>query len=120
VLRFRKPTERERDWLAVIPVGALYFGLGKFMQDERAFLAALSAGVFYIIISREWDRRRQGGFRGVLSVFAVMHVAALSLVKLPHYSGPSLGLALPFMMADGFAMWGILSWLGKRRPTSSD
>jgi hypothetical protein len=119
VLRFRKPTERGRDWLAVIPVGALYLGLGQVMQNERAFLAALSVGVFYVIISREWDQRHQTRFWTVMSGFAVIHLAALSLVQLPHYTGPGIGLAFPFMFADGFLMWGILNWIEKRFPTAT-
>lgn len=120
MLRFRKPTERESDWLAVIPVAALYVGLGQLMQDERAFLTALSVGVFYVIISREWDRRRETRFWAFMSVFAVLHVAALSLAKLPHHAGPAISLAFPFMFADGFAMWGILNWIEKRFSTPTD
>lgn len=114
VLRFRKPTERERDWLAVIPVCVLYFLLGKLMQDERAFLAAVSSGVFYVIISREWGRRRESRFWVTLSLFALVHVLALAVVKLPHFTGPSIAVAFPFMVADGFAMWAILNWTEKR------
>jgi len=117
VLRFRKPTERERDWLAVIPVGAVYFGLGKLMQDERAFLAALSVYVFYVIISREWERRHQSRFWMVMAVFALLHVVALSVIRLPKFTGPTIAVAFPFMMADGFGMWGILTWIEKRFPT---
>jgi hypothetical protein len=120
MLRLRTPNERERDWLAVIPVGALYFGLQTVMQDEGAFAFALSAGVFYLIISREWDRRHDTRFWSLLSVFALLHIIAFSFIKLPHYSGPGLTVALPFMFLDGFAMWGILNWVLKRSPRPTE
>jgi len=53
-------------------------------------------------------------------VFALIHIVALSLVKFPHYSGCSLGIAMPFVFADGFAMWGILNWLEKRFPGAAE
>lgn len=111
--------ERARDYLILIPVGVLLFGLRALIQAERAFAVAMSVYVFYVIISREWDRRREKRFWIVMLIFAVLHVVALSLVKIPHYRGPSAAIAFPFMFADGFAMWGILNWIEKRFPAES-
>lgn len=116
-MRLRNPSERERDWLMVIPVGGLYFVLQSVMQVERAFIAALTVGVFYVIISREWDKRYRKAFWIFISVFALIHVIALLSIKLPHYEGPGLAIALPFMFVDGFAMWSFWNWIDKKLPT---
>jgi predicted MFS family arabinose efflux permease len=100
----------------VIPIGALYFGLQYVTAVEKAFVAALSVGVFYVIISREWDKRYDTRFWALISVFALIHVIALLFIRFPHYRGPALTIALPFMFIDGFAMWGILTWIDKRFP----
>ena len=115
----RRLTERGRDYLILLPVGVLLFGLRAFIQPDRAFAVAMSVYVFYVIISREWDRRRERRFWVVMLIFAVLHVFALSLVKLPHYHVPSVAIAFPFMFADGFAMWGILNWIEKRFPAEN-
>jgi predicted MFS family arabinose efflux permease len=100
----------------VIPIGALYFGLQYVTAVEKAFVAALSVGVFYVIISREWDKRYDTRFWALISVFALIHVIALLFIRFSHYRGPALTIALPFMFIDGFAMWGILTWIDKRFP----
>lgn len=113
---FRMPSERERDWLMVIPIGALYFGLLKIMQEEKAFAVCLTVGVFYVIISREWAQKSNKRFWTIISSFVLLHVIAISLVRFPHYTGPSLAIALPLMFIDGFVMWSILRWVEKRFP----
>jgi hypothetical protein len=114
--RFQKPTERERAWLGVLPAGAIYFGLQNVVQEERAFFVAMTIFVFYAIISVDWDKRREARFWGVLSTFAIAHIIALSLFKIPHLKGSSLAVALPFMFIDGFVMWGVMNFIEKRFP----
>jgi hypothetical protein len=116
MMRLRKPNDKERAALAALPAIGIYLGLQHFMQDERAFLVALSAYVFYALIDTEWERRRDVSFWVVLSVFAAAHAVVLSIIQIPHFRGPSLSIALPFMFIDGFAMFGILKWIGKRSP----
>lgn len=109
-MQFRSPNERERAWLMVIPVVALYLGLQNVIKEERAFLTSLSVYTFYVIISVEWRRRYDGRFWLLLSVFAIIHVIAIAFIRFPHFDGPSIAVALPFMFLDGFAMWGVLNW----------
>jgi hypothetical protein len=114
MLRFGNLSEGARDWLMVIPAGVLFFGFNAFLQREKAFLIALSFGAFYIVISREWDKRGQQWFWAVLALFALIHIVALSLIALPHFTGPSLAIAVPFMGVDTFGMWGIVRLVEKR------
>ena len=102
-------------------VGAtgIYFGLRWFMQDERAFLLALSAYLFYALIDNRSDNWRDTWFWIALPFFALIHLVALSTVKLPQFEGPSLLIAAPFMFLDGFAMWGLLNWLERRLSKNS-
>jgi phosphoglycerol transferase MdoB-like AlkP superfamily enzyme len=99
----------------VLPVGASYLALRGLVQDEKAFAFALCLGVFYVLISREWSKRSSIRFWLIIAVFALVNVIGISLIKFPHYHGPSL-IALPCVVADGFAMWGILTMLDRRIP----
>jgi hypothetical protein len=114
--RLRKPNDKERAVLMALAASAIYLALRNLMQDERAFLAAMIAFVFYALIDAEWERRRDLSLWAILSLFAAAHVLVLSIVQIPHFEGPSLSIAVPFMFIDGFAMWGILKWSEKRSP----
>jgi hypothetical protein len=104
--------ERSRDVLAAIPCIGLYFGLQYVMQEERAFAVSLAVYVFYVIVTQQWARRHDRRFWLTITVFALVHVLVLSVIKFPHYSGPSL-ISAPFVVADGLAMWWILNLLEK-------
>ena len=119
MLRFGNLSEGARDWLMLIPTGVLFFGLNTVMQREKAFLIALSFGAFYIVISREWDKRGQQWFWAVLALFALLHIVVLSLITLPQFTGPSLAIAVPFLGADTFAMWGVVKLIEKRMSRST-
>lgn len=118
MIRFPKPNDRERALLIAVPAIAIYASLERFMQEERAFLIGLSIYVF-AIIENKWDRRRETWFWVALAMFAAAHAVVLSTIRIPHFTGPSLSIAAPFMFIDGFAMWGILSWIERRTPTKS-
>jgi hypothetical protein len=113
VLRLRID-DRGHAALASIPAIALYLGLQHHMQDERAFAIALSTFVFYALIVVKWVSRRNAAFWMLLSAFAALHIAAITLIRLPHYPGPSIA-ALPFALADGLAMYAVIGWVVKRR-----
>jgi hypothetical protein len=99
--------------LAAIPSVILYFALRSLMQEERAFAIAMTVFVFYALLVVKWDSRHDTRFWIAIVIFALVHVAILTIIKFPHYSGPSL-IILPFALADAFAMWGVVSWLEKR------
>lgn len=103
----------------VLPVGASYLALRGLMQDERAFAFALCGGVFYVLISRWWSKRNSGRFWITIFSLVVINVLVISLVKFPHYHGPSL-VILPFVFADGFAMWGALNLFDRWHPFVDD
>jgi amino acid transporter len=106
-----KTDNRKRDLLVAFGAGGIYFALRMLIQDERAFLIALSAFLFYAVIASRWDNRRDKWFWIAVLVFAAIHVVVLATLRLPRFEGPSLAIAAPFMFADGFAMWGLLNWI---------
>lgn len=116
MVRFRKPTDRERAWLAAIPGIGFYIALEQVMQEERALLIAACMYVFYAVIDAMWERRHQRSFWAAVSALAVIHAAILGVVAIPHFTGPTLTIVGPFMFADGFALWMILKWVGKQFP----
>jgi hypothetical protein len=108
-------SERTRDYLMVIPGGVIYFAIWPLIGQAKAFAVAMVFGVFYVIVSRSWDKRSDGRFWLILGLFAAIHIVALWLINFPHLR---VGLAvLPFALVDGFAMLGILSWAVPRKPT---
>ena len=114
-----KLSERARDWLMVLPVGASYLVMRQLMQDERAFAFAVCGGVFYVLVSREWEKRRRAWFWLTILAFAIVNIVIISFVRFPQYHGPSL-ISIPFMFVDGFLMWGILNFIERRLSASGD
>jgi hypothetical protein len=111
--RLSKLGEDRRDWLALVLDGALYIALLNLVAPGRALAAALTVGIFYVMISREWYQRTSKKFWVAVAAFAVIHLAALSILPFPDYHGPGLML-LPLALADGFAMYGVLRWVERR------
>jgi hypothetical protein len=101
----------------VIPTGAVYFGLSPLVGEAKSFAVAVVIAVFYVIISRSWDKRGDLRFWLIIGLFATAHIAALFLITFPHLKS---GLVvLPVALVDGLAMWGIMNWIEKRFPRSS-
>ena len=97
----------------VIPTGAMFLGLWPIIGQSRAFTSAASTYVFYVLISQKWERRHELWFWLSISVFALLHVIALTIISFPYQIRPAL-ISLPFAVADGLAMWVVLGWLEKR------
>jgi hypothetical protein len=112
-------TDRQRDVIVALVGVALYFALGTVTQEERAFATALSAYVFYVIVTAEWQFKCERRFWLVIGTFAVLHIVALSTLPFPHYAGPSI-IALPLALLDGFVMWIILKWVERPGESSPD
>jgi hypothetical protein len=108
--------ERKRDYLSAIPFIALFFALTPILGQGRAFAVGAVVLAFSVIISRCWHRRRDARLWIVLAVFAIIHIAAFSMISFPEQIRPGL-IALPFALADGLAMYWFLEWLEKRFPT---
>jgi hypothetical protein len=109
-VQFRKPDERERDWLAMIPLGVVYFSLAHFLPAERALLFAIMVGAFYVAVSREWDRRGERRFWLLVTLLLAVHSLIFAAIRMPQFSGPSLAYVLPIAFIDVFGLWGILRW----------
>ena len=104
--------EKWRDYMMLIPAGAIYFGLWPFTGEGKAFAAAVVFGVFYVVISRNWDRRRDWKFWTIIAFFGVAHLIGLSTINIPHLSAGLI--ALPFALVDGLIMYNVISWIERR------
>lgn len=112
---FRVPNERERAWLMMIPCACLYLALQYVATPDKALLISMIIFVFYAIIDNMWERRAEPYFWTTLSFFAIIHIIFLYLIDLPHYRGPTIFFALPFMLVDGFLMWWIIRFIDRLR-----
>ena len=54
----------------------------------------------------------------LIAALAIIHVVALSFIRLPE---PRFGLVvLPFALADGIVIWGLISWLERHFPDGAN
>jgi hypothetical protein len=110
-------TERSRDYLMLLPAAVIYFGLWLLLGEGKAYAAAVVFGVFYVIISRCWDRRSDVRFWVIIGVFAFLHIGGLWLIDVPHVNAGLI--ALPFALVDGLVMWAILNWIETHFPNQN-
>lgn len=108
-----------RDWLILIPVGVVFFALSSFIGGGKSYALAATILVFYVVVSEKWDSRKNRNFWVTISMFAVVHAIGIWLINFSEEIRPGL-IGLPFMFADGMAMWGVLIWIGKRGPHGTD
>ncbi len=107
--------ERKYDWLAIIAMLPVFVAIWHFSTQEKALATSGTLFLFYVLISVMWNCRREKWFWLAIAVLVLIHVAVIWLVPFQLPTGPSLTYVLPIMMADGFAMFGVLRWLEVRR-----
>lgn len=109
------PVTRRSDMI-LLALGILTFIVFfTFLDAEKALACSVVVGAFVAIIQTKPRGRRDQTFWTAIAVLAVIHVAVLSLIRIPELR---FGLvALPFALADGFAIWGLLNWIERRFPT---
>jgi hypothetical protein len=109
--------ERQVDNLLLITTAAVFFVVWPFGGMEKALASAVIFGVFSAIIQAKWGSRRDKRFWLVISVFAVVHIVALSLIQIPELR---MGLiSLPIALVDGFAMYRFINWIEKKFPNAN-
>jgi hypothetical protein len=106
-------SERQRDWLMVIPAGILFLALSNIIDQGRAFAFAAAAYVFYAVISHKWSMRSSIIFWIAIGVLIAMHIAVLSVIPFPYEIRPGL-ITLPFAVVDGVIMWYLLDLLERK------
>lgn len=111
-------SEKWRDYLMLIPAAAIYFGLSPFTGEGKAFAVAVIFGVFYVVISRNWDKRHEAKFWIVIASFAVIHAVAFLVLKIPHLRAGLI--AFPFALVDALLLYALVSWVDKRFPRKRD
>lgn len=107
--------ERSRDYLMVLPGGVILFGLWPLVGQGKAFATAMCFGVFYVLISRNWEKRREIRFWLVMGGFFVLHLVGLWFIRFPPLKAGLI--AFPFALADGLLMYGILTWIDRMFPS---
>ena len=109
------PATRKSDLIGVLTVIAVFFALVIFVSPAKALAGCVVAGTFLSIIQTKKKSQRDRRFWTIIAVLAVIHIVVLSLIHIPE---PRFGLmSLPFALADGFAIWGLLNWIERRFPT---
>jgi len=98
----------------LMPAAVLFGFVWHFATRDKAGASSGALLLFYILISRMWDNRREGWFWVATAILAFIHVIAIWLTPFKLPPGPSISYIFPIMMADGFAMYAVLTWLGSK------
>jgi hypothetical protein len=105
---------RRSDLVLVVLCLCVFIPVALVASLEKALAFSVAVGVFVSIIQTErksWSDKR---FWMILAVFGLMHIVVLSLIHIPPLQ---YGLeCLPFALADGFAMWGIIKLIQRHFP----
>jgi hypothetical protein len=110
------PVTRRTDLYLAAAVAVVFIAVALVAPLEKALAAGVTCGVFVALIQMKWESRHDRRLWAVLGFFALIHILAISLITFPE---PRYGLvSVPFALVDGFALWGILSWIEKRFPRS--
>jgi hypothetical protein len=109
---------RRSDMILAVPTLVVFSIIAVVSTLERALAFALAVAVFISIIQTKKESWRDRRFWIVLTVFALAHLVILSLIRIPELRYGMM--AMPFALADGFAMWGIINWLERRSPATSE
>jgi hypothetical protein len=107
---------RRSDLYLVMGTAVVFVAVALVASLEKALAAGVTFAVFSAVIQAKWDSRHDARFWIVISIFAFVHILAITLITFPE---PRFGLvSLPLALIDGFVMFGILNWIEKRFPRS--
>jgi hypothetical protein len=112
------PVSRRSDIVLVVSTAVVFLAVSFFANLERALLFAVVSGVFVSIVQTRRRRRGDSGFWMLITALAIIHVVALSIIRLPELR---FGLVvLPFALADGIVIWGLISWFERHFPDGAN
>ena len=109
-----QPVTRRSDLILGASCLSVFCALALFSSLERALVLSGGFVVFFSIIQTQPVEQRDKRFWRVIGGLALLHLPLLALVPLDRF--PFGLVVLPFMLADGFAIWGLLKWTEKRFP----
>ncbi|HEY0780576.1 MAG TPA: hypothetical protein VGD56_21645 [Gemmatirosa sp.] len=88
----------------------LLFLVAAFSSEEKGFLTALAAGVFYVLVDHMPEYRGRPRFWAALAGLAVAHGVVLYAVRVPDRIAPAGIMLAPFAGADWLLMYLGLRW----------
>lgn len=113
-----RPVSRRSDLVLGMSTIVIFIGISLFSSLEKALACAIIFGVFLSIVQTRLQRQNDRRFWAIIAILAIIHIIALWLIHIPELR---FGLmSLPFALADGFAMWGLINWIERRFPRASD
>lgn len=108
---------RRSDLIVIASMAVIFILVALISNLEKALAFSALFGVFSTVIQTKVKGQRDRRFWIAISVLAVAHVIFLSLIYIPPLR---FGLmALPVALVDGFAIWGIISWIDRRFPSGA-
>src|SRR6185312_13835347 len=108
------PVTRKSDLILVASAALVFFAVSLISSLEKALAFSAVFVVFLSIVQTKGVSRRDRRFWIEIAILAAIHVTALSFIQIPPLR---FGLmVLPFMLIDGFAIWGFISWIDRRFP----
>ena len=120
--RAQQMKPRKKDWI-LAPFLLIVFAIVAWVSNlETALAAGITFGVFAIIIQEKWASRGDWRFWLVISVFALIHIIAITVIRFPQPRAGTITLTItyPFAIIDGLVMWGLINWIERRFPRAAD
>jgi hypothetical protein len=109
-----RTVSRKSDLISAALIIFIFICVALISSLEKALAFSVTFGVFLAIIQTKWENRKNKRFWIILTILAIIHVVVLSLIHIPELR---FGLiCLPFALADGFAMWGLINWIERCFP----
>ena len=109
-----EPVTRRSDLILAVSCLSVFCAVALVSSLERALVLSGGFCVFFAIIQTQPAGRRDKRFWRLIGGLALFHLLLLALVPLGQF--PFGIVVLPFMLADGFAIWALLKWTEKRFP----
>ena len=107
--------ERKRDWFAAFAALLPSAIVWQATTREKAVETLGALLILYIVVSACWEFRRELWFWATIATFALVHFSIIAFFTFQFPRGPAAGYVVPTMFVDGFAMYGIIKWLGRKR-----
>jgi len=97
---------------------AVFIGTAHFTDSSAPFFAAVSVGIICLIIGLTWPLRRRWLLWVLIGTVAVLHVAALLLVRFP--AEVSFGISFaPLGGLDTWIFWRAIIWILRKADYSN-
>lgn len=102
------------DWLSMAALGVVFVLVALVSTPENALAVMLTLGVLAIVVQAKWSSRRDPRLWAVIGTVGAVQFPAAFLVHIPRLSAGAV--SVPFVLVEGFALWGLLNWMERRFP----